>query len=52
MDKINSINNSEQNEATGNYKLSNSLLYLYSLLGFIFLIMILGMAYFLYFIFK
>ena len=48
MDKI----NSEQNDAAGNYKLSNSLLYLYGLLGVIFLVMILGMAYFLYYIFK
>jgi len=52
MNKIDSITNSKQSEAAGNYKLSNSLLYLYSLLGFIFLVMILGMAYFLYFIFK
>ncbi|MFA5803154.1 MAG: hypothetical protein WC879_00795 [Melioribacteraceae bacterium] len=52
MKKIDSITNSKQNEAAGNYKLSNSLLYLYSLLGIIFLVMILGMAYFLYFIFK
>lgn len=52
MNKINLITNSKQNETAGNYKLSNSLLYLYSLLGLIFLVMILGMAYFLYFIFK
>lgn len=52
MDKINSIINSKQNEARGNYKLSNSLLYLYTLLGLTFLVMFFGMAYFLYFIFK
>jgi hypothetical protein len=52
MDIIDSIANSKQSEAAGNHKLSNSLLYLYLLLGLTFLVMIFGMAYFLYFIFK